>query len=320
MLFYIKILSILTMKIISKTLLISLFLFTYLLSAQNTKILNKDNIFQTSGKVIKNSILTIPSDFVFMGKEISNDWKKTGYYLGGIVGLIAVDKVTTKFLHNQLEPNLDYNLPNISFVNSSSNHKWLIGDNAYMSYPIIGNYLFSFITNKEKGQYASINALKAIQYATIITQLGLKTISGRNRPNRPLSNTATEPYTNDNWDFFNRRKKYLFSSPEASAFPSLHTTAYFAIAKVFQMEYDNYWIPYSFMSVVYLAEMKKHNHWVSDLVVGGIVGTIIGKSIVLSSWKKRNLDGVIKKEKNISFNVIPQFSDEFSGLHIVGTF
>jgi len=279
-----------------------------------------NTIFKTSGNVIKNSVLSIPDDFKFMGKEISNDWKKTGYYIGGIVGLIAVDKITTNFLHNNLEPYLNYDLPNISFVNSSSSHKWLVGDNAYMSYPIIGNYVFSFFSNSERGQYASINALKAIQYSTIITQLGLKTVFGRNRPHRPLSSPATAPWTNDNWDFFNKRKEYLFSSAEASAFPSLHTTAYFAIAKVFQMEYDNYWIPYGFMSVIYLSEMKKHNHWVSDLVVGGIVGTLIGKSIVLSSWKRRNINGQIQKEKSISFNIVPQYSSEFTGLHIVGTF
>jgi membrane-associated phospholipid phosphatase len=308
------------MKTIKTTLLTTLLLYSFFFSAQNIKTINKNNIFQTSGKVIKNSILTIPSDFVFMGKEISNDWKKTGYYVGGIVGLIAVDKVTTNFLHNHIEPILTYKLPKISFIKGRTDHAWLAGENAYMSYPIIGNYLFSFFTNKERGQYASINALKAIQYATIITQLGLKTVFGRNRPNRPLSETAIEPWTNNNWDFFNKRKEYLFASAEASSFPSLHTTAYFAIAKVFQMEYDNYWIPYSFMSIVYMAEMKKHNHWVSDLIVGGIVGTLIGKSIVLSSWKKRNIDGVIKKEKNISFNIVPQYSNDFAGLHIVGTF
>ena len=84
-----------------------------------------------------------------MGKEVSKDWKKTGYYVGGIVGLIAVDKITTKFLHNNLEPHLNYDLPNISFVNNTSSHKWLVGDNAYMSYPIMGIYLGSFFTNKE---------------------------------------------------------------------------------------------------------------------------------------------------------------------------
>ncbi|WP_298882414.1 phosphatase PAP2 family protein [uncultured Polaribacter sp.] len=303
-----------------KIFILTFLLSAFFLNAQNNKETKKDNIFKTSGKVIKNSILTIPSDFVYMGKEVSNDWKKTGYYVGGIVGLIAVDKITTKFLHNQIEPHLNYDLPNITIINNTSKHLWLLGDNAYMSYPVIGNYLFSFFTNKERGQYASINALKAIQYSTIITQLGLKTIFGRNRPNRPLNETAIEPWTNNNWDFFNKRTEFLFAGGSGSAFPSLHTTAYFAMAKVFQMEYDNYWIPYGFMSIIYMSEMKKHNHWVSDLVVGGIVGTLIGKSIVLSSWKKRNINGVVKKEKNISFNVVPQYSSDFAGLHIVGTF
>jgi membrane-associated phospholipid phosphatase len=290
------------------------------LCSQNSNILKKDNIFQTSGKVIKNSILTIPSDFVFMGKELSNDWKKTGYYLGGIIGLIAVDKVTTNFMHNHIEPAIDYKLPNISLVNRGSPHLWMQGPNAYLTYPIIANYIGSFLTNSERGQYASINGLKAIQYSLMISHLGLKTIFGRNRPNRPLSGPVIAPYTNNNWDFFNKRDEYLFASPEGSALPSLHTTTYFAMAKVFQMEYDNYWIPYGLMTVAWFSSVKNHDHWVSDIVAGGIIGTIIGRSIVLSSWKKRNIDGVIKRQKNISFNIIPQYSDEFTGLQIVGTF
>ena len=304
-----------------RKILILILLFSYSITtkAQNNSI-KKENIFKTSGKVIKNTVLTIPSDFVFMGKEISNDWKKTGIYLGGIVGLILTDKITTKFVQDHVEPNLTYRLPNISLINESSDLLWLTGRNTYMTYPIIGNYLFSFIANKERGQYASMNAFKAIYHSTIITQLGLKTIFGRNRPNRPLSEPAAEPWTNNHLDFFNKRDKYLLPGFKGSSFPSLHTTAYFAIAKVFQMEYDNYWIPYTFMSAVYLSNFNEHNHWFSDLVVGGIVGTIIGKSIVLSSWKKRNINGYIKKEKNFSLNIVPQYSKEFTGIHLVGTF
>ena len=300
--------------------LILLFSYSIITKAQNDFI-KKDNIFKTSGKVIKNTILTIPSDFAFMGKEVSNDWKKTGYYLGGIVGLILTDKVTTKFVQDHIEPNLTYRLPNISLINESSDLLWLVGRNTYMTYPIIGNYLFSFIANKERGQYASMNALKAISHSTIITQLGLKTIFGRNRPHYSLvSKSDPEPWTDNHLDFFNKRNGYVLGGPKASAFPSLHTTAYFAIAKVFQMEYDNYWIPYTFMSAIYLSNFDKHNHWFSDLVVGGIVGTIIGKSIVLSSWKKRNINGYIKKDKNFSLNIVPQYSKEFTGIHLVGTF
>jgi hypothetical protein len=93
-------------KIVQTTLLLS----TFLLGAQNIKKIKKDAIFQTSGKIIKNRILTIPPDFVFMSKEVSSDWKKIGSYLGGILGLIAVDKITTKFVQHLFEPNLTYKI------------------------------------------------------------------------------------------------------------------------------------------------------------------------------------------------------------------
>jgi membrane-associated phospholipid phosphatase len=303
----------------TKLLLLTFITGTFALFSQNDSI-KKSNIFQTSGRVIKNSILTIPSDFGFMGKQISNDWKKTGIYTAGILGLIATDKITTGFWQEQVEPNIQYKLPNFSPVNSTSIHKWMRGENAYLTFPTIGIYLGSFLANNERGQYATINTLKAIQYATIITQLGLKTVFGRNRPNRPLSKPAKYPWTNNNWDFFNKRKEFLFASAEGSALPSLHSTTYFAIAKVYQMEFNNYWIPYGVIAAVWLSDIESHNHWVSDIIAAGIIGTIIGKSIVLSSWKKRGINGYKKKNKNISFQVIPQFSSEFSGLHIVGNF
>jgi hypothetical protein len=55
------------------------------------------------------------------------------------------------------------------------------------------------------------------------------------------------------------------------------------------------------------------------MVVGGILGTLIGRSIVRSSWRAR---GILepKKQEKISFNYIPRFSAEFTGLKIVGTF
>lgn len=303
-----------------KTKLLFLLIITsFSVFAQNDSI-KESNIFQTSGRVIKNSILTIPSDFGFMGKQVSKDWKKTGIYTAGIIGLIATDKITTSFWQDHVEPNIQYSLPNFSPVNGTSSHKWMIGENAYLSFPTIGIYLGSFFANYERGQYAAINTLKAIQYSTIITQIGLKTIFGRNRPNRPLSEPAKYPWTNNNWDFFNKRKEILFASPEGSALPSLHSTTYFAIAKVYQMEFNNYWVPYGVIAAVWLSDIEGHNHWVSDIVVAGIVGTIIGKSIVLSSWKKRGINGYKKRNKDISFQFIPQISNEFSGLHIVGNF
>jgi membrane-associated phospholipid phosphatase len=279
------------------------------------------NHFQTAGAVIKTSFNSIPNDFIFLGKEFSDDWKKTGYYAAGILGLIAADKITTKGWQNYIEPNIKYKLPKITpnFLRQSKN-VWINGENSYLTYPIIGLYVGSLLANKEKGQFAAINSFKAIAYSTLITQFALKTIFGRNRPNRPLdSEIIPEPWTNNNWDFFNKRNGYLFADAAGTALPSMHATGYFAIAKVIQMEYDNYWIPYGVMSIAFLSNIDGHNHWFSDMVVGGLVGTLIGRSIVRSSWRAR---GILekKKEKKISFNYTPSFSSEFTGLKIVGTF
>lgn len=292
----------------------TLLFFTLSLFSQNQT--TDRNHFQTAGYVFKTSFNTIPSDFVYLGKEFSDDWKKTGYYAAGILGLVATDKITTKFYHQHIEPKIDYSLPNITpnFLRKSKN-VWINGENSYLTYPIIGIYFGSLFSNSEKGQFAAANSLKAIAYATIITQLSLKTILGRNRPNRPIGGEDTGVYTNYNWDFFNSRDGYLYGSPKGTSMPSMHATGYFALAKVMQMEFDNYWIPYGVMAITFLSNIKSHEHWVSDMFVGGILGTLIGRSIVRSSWKARGI--LPQKQRSISFNYIPQFSSEFTGIKIV---
>jgi len=304
-----------------KSLLTTILLFVTLsIFAQNQP---KDrNHLQTFGYVVKTSFNTIPSDFVYLGKEFSDDWAKTGYYAAGILGLIATDKITTKAFQN-IEKNIDYRLPNLTphFLRGSRN-VWINNtENTYLTYPIIGIYLGSLIANNEKGQFVGANAFKAITYSTLITQVTLKTIFGRNRPEFPL-NTTTKgyPFTNDNWDFFNGRENaIIFQDAKGTALPSMHVTTYFALAKVLQMEYDNYWIPYGLMTVVFFSNVKGHQHWFSDMVAGGIVGTLIGRSIVRSSWRARGILDTTKKGR-LSLNYIPQFSSEFTGLRIVGNF
>lgn len=304
-----------------KLLLTTILLFaTIAIFAQNQP---KDrNHLQTFGHVMKTSFNTIHSDFVYLGKEFSDDWAKTGYYAAGILGLIATDKITTKAWQDHVEPNIDYRLPNITpqFLRGSKN-VWINShENTYLTYPIIGIYIGSLITNNEKGQFVGANAFKAIAYSTLITQVTLKTIFGRNRPENLSNNTRGYPFTNDNWDFFNgRQNSIIYADGKGTAMPSMHVTTYFALAKVLQMEYDNYWIPYGLMSVVFFSNVKDHLHWISDMVVGGIVGTLIGRSIVRSSWRAR---GILEKNNNqrLTLNYIPQFSSEFTGLRIVGNF
>ncbi len=309
----------------------NLFLFFLILtinisySQNDTLTLKKENRFKVAGKVLKDNILSIPQDFVEMGHTFSDDWTRTAIYTGSIVGLIAVDKYTTGYFHDKIEPTVDYSIPNITFIKNDLH--WLSGNNAYITYPLIGLYAGSFALNNKKGQIVATNAFKSMAYCFVINHVFLKTIFARNRPQRSLNDSkpAADPWTKDPWDFGNFHPVYLGTHPGGTSFTSTHAAAYYAVAKVIQMEYGNYWIPYTFATAVFLADIKTHNHWVSDLVGGALVGTIIGRAVVLNSRKNREKTDPLKNKyslKNLKMEKhwIPQFSNSSVGLHFVGTF
>lgn len=295
------------------------FLVVFHLNAQEIKSVSYfPRTLNLAGSVIKASFKTIPSDFVFMGKNITEDWKQTAIYAGIVGGLILVDKPVTQFYQEEIETRIDYEVPHFS----DNTFPWLGGNDAYMFYGMSTIYLSSFFSGYEKGQYAAINGFKALSYSILISHITLKTLFGRSRPYSNLKNKTSDfgsTATDNPFDFFNSREgEYVFAAADGTSLPSLHATAFFAMAKVFQMEFDNYWIPYGFMAGVFLADIKEHRHWVSDMVAGGIIGTIIGRSIVKSSWKARGL--LPNKEKEVAFQWIPSISTKYSGLTLSATF
>lgn len=307
-----------------QVLFVLLLLINSYVSAQiDSLALKKDGRFKVAGRVIKNGFLSIPGDFSEMGRTFSNDWNRAAIYTGSVLGLIAVDKITTGYLHDKIEPTIDYKLPKLNFIDTDI--IWLKGNNLYMTYPIMGLYAGSFALNHEKGQHVAINAFKAMSYSYIISHLILKTAFARNRPQRRLNDDmpSKEGWTRDNWDFGNFHPVYFGSEVKGTGMPSYHATTYFAIAKVFQMEYNNYWIPYTFATAVFFADLKDHNHWVSDLVAGGLIGTIIGRSVVKSSQNSRSNSSSIKLgQRTYKMNnmLIPQVSNTAVGLHFMSTF
>ena len=292
----------------------------------NYKKEKKENRFKVAGRVIKNSIITIPGDLGEMGHSVSKDWKTTAFYSAGIIGLIATDYHTTVFLQDYIEPAIDYTLPDITIGNQKM--PWLSGEDAYISYPLIGLYLGSFIANSEKGQRAAGNAFKSMAYSFVISHLLLKSIIARKRPDQKLSSDkpAEYPYTKNNWDFGYYHGVTGGTQQLGTAMPSLHATAYYAVAKVIAMEYNNYWIPYTFVSVIFMNQFSDHRHWLSDMLVGGLIGTVIGRSVVLSSRKQVQKDKnklAVKKSTNkieMKKQLLPQISSSMVGLQFVASF
>lgn len=275
--------------------------------------------FSLAGGVLKTSFKTIPSDFVYIGKNVTDNWKQTALYTGIVGALVAFDGPLTELYQVHVEDNIQYQIPSIR-INQAS-FPWTSGEDAYMFYTMSGLYVSSLFSGNEKGQFAAINGVKALIYSIAISHTVLKTIFGRKRPLDDLraGGPDTDEKTSNPYDFFNSRQgEFIFSSPHGTGMPSLHATAFFAMAKVFQMEYDNYWIPYTFMAAVFCSSIKGHQHWFSDMVAGGIVGTIIGRSIVRSSWKARGILPADKKKFKISW--MPTISSSYNGLTVSASF
>jgi membrane-associated phospholipid phosphatase len=282
----------------------------------------KTGHFTTAGRVMKNTVLSIPADFVEMGRSVSNNWGTTAACAGGILGLMLVDKYTTTFYQDKVEKAIDYHLP---VLHPGTRNPFFGGNDAYITYSLLALYGGSFLTNYSTGQHAAINSFKALAYSYVISHLILKTITGRRRPDPALSNgNPSYPYTGNPFDFGHFHGVEIWQGQEGTAFPSFHATAYFAVAKVLQMEFNNYWIPYGAVAFVFLADIRGHKHWVSDLVAGGIIGTVIGKSIVKSSRRQAE-----KRQKALDsgnaklpaeYYLIPQISGNSVGLHFFVNF
>ena len=286
--------------------------------------IKQQNRWQLAGEVIKNSFVATKHDFRFMWRNLLAD-KNTPVYGATVLGLLALDKPITSFYQSEIETRINYSLPDITINNIDE--PWLSGVDAYVGYSIIGTYLGSVAFGSEQGQYFAINAFKSIAYSTLITHITLKSLFGRQRPIRPLDSTTAvnsdnsrleQPFTDDPYNFGNRRSEVLYSSPEASSLPSLHATAFAAVAQVAVREFNNYW-GYGIMSILFLTDIEDHNHWVSDLVAGGLIGGMIGNAVVDSSLKQRNP----KKYKNKNGNRIsltPIITPEASALRFSYSF
>jgi len=130
-----------------------------------------------------------------------------------------------------------------------------------------GMYLGGYVTHNEKlKRIAILGGESAIISGMIV--LTFKILLGRNRP-----------YT-DNGAF-------AYSSPSLSgrnhSFPSGHTSTAFSIASCIADECENPLIDilaYGVATTVGLARIHDDKHWSSDVFVGALVGTLVGKTLV----------------------------------------
>ena len=259
--------------------------------------------------IIRNTLLTIDDD----AKAIINrPLKNPNLTANGVklFAMIVTDYQTTKFFQDHIEP-LDVHVRSvISFPSLYPNvpvlGKWGRGVDGWMYTGVTAMYAAGVLTGHEKMQEAGILTTKAVVESYVVSHIILKTLVARHRPARPLGDYSQTdrdsqyPFVHSPLDFFNFHVPYLHSDAYGTGFPSYHATMFFAFASVNAKVFDNKWIPYGLATTALLYDIRGHNHWVSELVAGAVIGEFIGKVVYENYHERRNDSNSLKKKRKYS--------------------
>jgi len=274
----------------------------YAAEVENEGVEDSSNIITDEGRWDKSTRLVQKTLFHF--EDLKNIVKypyehseEAWYYLAGLGALILIDKPVTKFYQDKFEPIFEgHVIPPPKFLKGN---KWASnGPDTYMILGMAGSYVVGVGLNNEKMQESALLASKATLYSFLISHVVLKSVTARKRPIPNLSsgNGVDRDFTTNPFDFGFYHTPSFTSSAYGTALPSFHFTQFFAMAKLYQKMYDNYWIPYTLMTIGLTSSITAHRHWVSDMVAGAVIGTLIGSVVADGAGQNETADTVILPE------------------------
>jgi membrane-associated phospholipid phosphatase len=224
----------------------------------------------------------VPSFFHNLGEQATapfhfktKEWLITGAAIGITSALILADNNIDDWATNQKE--------NLNWVNKSSPVITRFGGD-YGVYSVAAIGLLSAAFRDQKGVQTSLLATQAAVTSGIWVQL-IKQLTGRERPKAAYIFSSSDggrwhgPFAKYYPGPADDKSKFSFD-----AFPSGHTATAFSIATVFALQYSNSKVipilSYSAASLVGISRLTEHEHWASDLFVGGLLGYLCGKQVV----------------------------------------
>jgi membrane-associated phospholipid phosphatase len=245
------------------------------------------SIKETRLGIIRNTIMTIDDDAKAIIQRPWNNPNRTANAIK-LFALVATDYQTTKFFQENIEPLDVYVRDVVSFPSLFPGvpvlGRWGGGVDGYMYSGVTAMYAAGLISGNEKMQEAGILTVKAVVESYLVSHVVLKTLVARHRPARPLGGLGSDrdsqyPFVQSPYDFFNFHPVYLHSEAYGTGFPSYHATMFFAFASVNSRVFDRSWVPYALATTALVYDIRGHNHWVSELVAGAVIGEFIGKVV-----------------------------------------
>ena len=131
---------------------------------------------------------------------------------------------------------------------------------------IVGSfYLWGEIFKDQRAKSTALDSIAATAIAPGIMVNATKYLIGRSRPTDGKGAYDFEPFSGHD------------------SFMSGHTTEAFTLASVITEHYNAPWIKvtaYALAGTVGYARLNNNRHWPSDVLVGAVVGTYVGKTVV----------------------------------------
>lgn len=211
-------------------------------------------------------------------------WTKFAVFLAAEGGLFLADQSVADFAQDHRSKELD-----------RISKKFLEPFDAKYSFALMGGFLVQGLLAKNK-KSVSISFLMLESYSLSMLFVRIpKNLLGRRRP--------------DAWPPSN---PYDWAGPfKGASFPSGHTTAAFAVASVLANQYrEHKWVPitaYSVATLVGASRIYENKHWLTDVVAGATIGTLVG-----------NL--VSHRSSNSQLTFVPFGNANFQGVKIAYVF
>lgn len=136
-----------------------------------------------------------------------------------------------------------------------------------------GFYLGGLAFDDDRAQSVALDGFIAGQIANTLITANLKRVFGRSRPYQEQGAHHFNPASSD------------------KSFPSGHATHAFTAASVIATHYDDTpWIKgvcYGLATLVAAERIEHEEHWLSDVLAGALIGTMIGSEVVRFNRAKR---------------------------------
>ena len=240
------------------------------------------------GESIKNDFISIFKTPIQMDNKNSVQLLALAILATGCIASMDV-QITQEFFEKEVDADFDDQVYRMGQGMAQIGYRY---DKISSSY-ILGGLTASMLaggllSNNKKMLLTTKLMVESLFITESLTALG-KGLLGRSRPY-----AGRGAY---DFHFF----KFSLDS-EYQSMPSGHTSAVFSMITVLANQYDTWWVKipaYSLGVSVALQRIDARKHWASDVILGGLLGYYVGRSLSLRHQKK---DHFISVSPNLSSN------------------